>query len=204
MRLGTIGSALFMPIEPKPLRIESFDPGRHDRADFDCGVVRLNNYLKLSAKKQQQDDMTRVYVVVEEGSRRILGYHAINLGMMNVEELHRRPRGAPSRGEVPVLFLGQIAVDKAAQGRGLGGILLHHVIEKACNVSDLAGCHAILLDVISDGGDEEFVRRKAWYVSFGFTAFTSNPGRMFLVKKQARMLVHARQGRSDTRYSAER
>ena len=155
-----------MPIEPKSLRIESFNPSRHDRADFDCGVVRLNNYLKLSAKKQRQDDMTRVYVVVEEGSRRVLGYHAM-------------------------------------QGRGLGGILLHHVIEKACNVSDLAGCHAtILLDAISDGGDEEFARRKAWYGSFGFTAFASNPARMFLVMKQACVLVHARRGHSDG-YSAQ-
>ena len=206
MRLGTIGSALLMPIEPmeqKSLRIESFDPSRHDRADFDCGVVRLNNYLKLSARKQQQDDMTRVYVVVEEGSSRVLGYHAINLGVMNVEELHRRPRGAPSHGELPVLFLGQVAVDKASQGRGLGGILLHHVMEKACNVADLAGCHAILLDVISDGGDEEFARRKAWYGSFGFKAFASNPARMFLVMKQARTLVQARRGPFDARYSVE-
>lgn len=203
MRPGTIASALFMPIEPKYLRIESFDPSRHDRADFDCGVARLNNYLKLSAKKQQQDDMTRVYVAVEEGSPRVLGYHAINLGMMNVEELQRRPRGAPNHGELPVLFLGQVAVDKASQGSGLGGILMHHVIEKACSVSDLAGCHAILLDVISDGSDEEFARRKAWYGSFGFTAFASNPARMFLVMKQARMLVHARRGLSEPCYRVE-
>ena len=147
--------------------------------------------------------MTRVNVVVEEGSRRVLGYHAINLGMMSVEELHRRPRGAPKHGDVPVLFLGQVAVDKASQGRGLGGILLHHVIEKACTVSDLAGCHAILLDVISDGGDEEFARRKAWYGSFGFKAFASNPARMFLVMKQARMLVQVRRGLSDARYGVE-
>jgi len=81
--------------------------------------------------------------------------------MTNVEELHRRPRGAPKHGEVPVLFLGQVAVDHASQGRHLGSILPHHVIEKACDVCDLAGCRAILLDVISDGGDEEFARRKA-------------------------------------------
>lgn len=92
----------------------------------------------------------------------MLRYHAINLGMMNLEELHRRPRGAPKHGDVPVLSLRQVAVDKASQGRGLGGILLHNVIEKACNVFDLAGCHAILLDVICDGGDEEVARRKAW------------------------------------------
>ena len=182
-----------MPTEPSALIIERFDPARHDRADFDCGVGRLNNYLKLSARKQQKDDMTRVYVVVEEGNTRILGYHAINMGMMNVDELKRRPRGAPDHGEIPVLFLGQVAVDKTAQGRGFGGILMHHVFEKACAVSDVAGCHAILLDVVSDGGEEAFARRKAWYEGFGFASFPSNPARMFLALKQVRAVVQARQ-----------
>ena len=164
---------------------------RHDRAGFDCGVGRLDNYLKLSARKQQRDDMTRVYVAVEEGSARILGYHAISLGMMNVAELERRPRGAPAHGELPVLFLGQVAVDRAAQGCGLGGILMHHVFEKACAISDMAGCHAILLDVIADGGDEAFTRRKAWNEGFGFAPFASNPARMFLTMKQVRAITEA-------------
>ena len=181
-----------MPTETPALRIESFDPARHDRVGFDCGVERLNNYLKLSAKKQQKDDMTRVYVVVEEGSTRILGYHAINVGKMNVDELEHRPRGTPAHGEIPVLFLGQVAVDKPSQRTGLGGILMHHVFEKACNISEMAGCHAIILDVISDGGDEEFARRRAWYENFGFTSFSSNPARMFLVMKQVRAVTQAK------------
>ena len=180
-----------MPTELSALGIELFDAARHDRAGFDCGVDRLNNYLKLSARKQQRDDMTRVYVAVEDGSARILGYHAISLGMMNVDELERRPRGAPAHGELPVLFLGQVAVNSAAQGCGLGGILIHHVFEKACAISDIAGCHAILLDVIRDGGEDAFARRKAWYEGFGFTAFASNPERMFLTMKQVRAIVRA-------------
>ena len=180
-----------MPTEPPPFRIEQFDPARHDRADFDCGVVRLNNYLKLSAKKQQKDDMIRIYVVLEEGSSRILGYHTINLGMMNVDELKR---GAPEHGGIPVLFLGQVAVDEKEQGRGLGGILMHHVFEKACVIAAAAGCHAIILDVISDGGEVEFARRKAWYESFGFETFPSNPARMFLATKHARAVVQTSSG----------
>ena len=183
-----------MPTEHPSLRIEHLDPARHDRADFNCGVARLDNYLKLSARKQQTDDMTRVYVVVEEGSPRILGYHAINLGMMNVDELGQRPRGAPDHGEIPVLFLGQVAVDQAEQGKGLGGILLHHVFQKACVIADLAGCHAIVLDVISDGGEAEFACRKAWYGSFGFATFPSNPARLFLAMKQVRALVPTSSG----------
>ena len=181
-----------MPTDRPELRIERFDAARHDRAAFDCGIDRLNNYLRFTARKQQKDDMTRVYVVVAEGSAHILGYHAINLGMMNADEM-RRPRGAPEHGEIPVLFLGQVAVDKTAQGGGLGGILMHHVFEKACAVSDMAGCYAILLDVIADGGEDALARRKAWYQSFGFMAFPSNPARMFLPMRQVRASVRARQ-----------
>ena len=178
-----------MRTEPPKLRIELYDPARHDRNDFDCGVDRLNNFLKLSAKKQQRDDMARVYVVVEEGSTRVLGYHAVNVGKMNVDNLNPRPRGTPVHGEIPVLFLGQVAVDKEVRGEGLGGILMHHVFEKALTISEMAGCHAIILDIISDGGNEAFARRNAWYKDFGFTTFFSDPARMFLAIKQVRAVV---------------
>lgn len=141
--------------------------------------------------------MTRVYVVVADGSPRILGYHAINLGIMNVDELQRRPRGTPDHGEIPVLFLGQVAVDRRQQGRGLGGILMHHVFQKACVIADTAGCHAIVLDAIADGGEEEFARRTSWYESFGFASFASNPRRMFLAMKQVRAVVQASPGNAN-------
>lgn len=178
-----------MPTKGTDLRIESFDPARHERAGFSCGVERLDNYLKLSAKKQQKDDMTRVYVAIEDGATEVLGYHAINLGMMNVDELAKRPRGAPEHGEIPILFLGQVAVSEATQGQGIGSILMHHVFEKACLISDEAGCFAIVLDVMSDGGAEAIQKRQEWYAEFGFQPFASDPARMFMVMKQVRALV---------------
>lgn len=174
-----------------PLNIERWDPVRHDRSGFDCGVTRLNNFLHLSAKKQQKDDMTRVYVAVEPGSTVILGYHAINVGVMNVAEMAKPPKGTPSHGEVPVLFLGQVAVDRNAQNLGVGSILMHHVFEKACVIADQAGCHALLLDVMSDGDDDAFARRRAWYEAFGFQVFASKPARLFMTMKQVRKAAHS-------------
>ena len=171
------------------LNIENWDPGRHDRSSFDCGVVRLNNFLKLSAKKQQKDDMTRVYVAVPPGETVILGYHAINVGTMNVAEMPKPPRGTPSHGEIPVLFLGRVAVDLKTQGLGVGSLLMHHVLEKARIIADEAGCHAILLDVMSDGDADAFARRKGWYEDFGFQSFASNEARMFMTMKQVRQIV---------------
>ena len=179
-----------MPTKPgRALRIETFDPARHSRDGFACGVPRLDNYLKLNAKKQQKDDMTRIYVIIEDGAQDILGYHAINLGMMNVDELSKRPRGAPDHGELPILFLGQVAVSLGAQGQGLGSILMYHVFEKAVTIADQAGCFAIVLDVMSDGDMAAYKRRLEWYVGFGFQPFTSQPSRMFMTMKQVRQLT---------------
>lgn len=180
-----------MPIKHGDLRVENFDPARHARAGFSCGVGRLDNYLKLNAKKQQKDDMARVYFVVEDGSDVVLGYHAINFGTMNVDELAKRPRGAPDHGELPILFLGQVAVNAEAQGRGLGSILMHHVFEKASSVSKQAGCFAIVLDVMSDGDEAAHRRRMEWYAAFGFQSFISNPSRMFMTMNQVRRLTNS-------------
>ncbi len=178
-----------MPTDSSDLRIEHFDPARHNRAGFSCGVDRLDNFLKLNAKKQQKDDMTRVYVAVEEGSADILGYHAINLGMMDAGELAKRPRGAPDHGELPILFLGQVAVNENAQGQGLGSILMHHVFAKADAISQKAGCFAIVLDVMADGDELAYQRRIEWYAAFGFQPFASNPSRMFMTMKQVRLIL---------------
>ncbi len=180
-----------MPTKGGDLRIEHFDPARHDRAGFSCGVERLDNFLKLNAKKQQKDDMTRVYVVVEDGETEILGYHAINLGMMDASELIKRPRGAPDHGELPILFLGQVAVSEVAQGDGLGSILMHHVFEKAVAIAEEVGCFAIVLDVMSDGDEVAYTKRMDWYEKFGFQSFASNPSRMFMTMKQVRLILAA-------------
>lgn len=178
-----------MPTDSSDLRIEHFDPARHNRAGFSCGVDRLDNFLKLNAKKQQKDDMTRVYVAVEEGSADILGYHAINLGMMDAGELAKRPRGAPDHGELPILFLGQVAVSEDAQGQGLGSILMHHVFSKADTIAQKAGCFAIVLDVMADGDELAYQRRIDWYAAFGFQSFASNQSRMFMTMKQVRLIL---------------
>ena len=53
--------------------------------------------------------MARVHVVVKEGSAEIRGYHAINLGVLNIDELKRRPPGSESWGD-PGVFLGQVVI----------------------------------------------------------------------------------------------
>lgn len=181
-----------MPTEEAALEIRQFDPERHDRSRFDCGHQRLNNYLKLSARKAQKGDMARIHVVLRQGEARILGYHALNAGMLDAGALETRPRGTPAHGQIPVLFLGMIARDLSVAGQGIGELLMQHVFEKADLVARQAGCYAILLDVDTDGGPERHARVKRWYADFGFVSLPSQPSRMLITMNRVRAHVALR------------
>ena len=173
-----------MPVDetnPHPVSIEPFEPGHHERAEFACGVARLDNFLRLSARKQQKGDFTRVFVAVAEGSSRILGYYAVNTHAVGIAELGRnRTRRAPGSASLPALYLSMIAVDKRQQGRGLGTDFLIDALLRACRVSKEVGLKLVILDVIKDGGDKAFQRRKEFYRHMGFEGFRDSPERMFI------------------------
>ena len=51
---------------------------------------------------------------------------------------------------------------------------------RACRVSTEVGLKLVLLDVIDDGGDSAFQRRKEFYRRMGFESFSDHPQRMFM------------------------
>lgn len=182
-----------------PIEIRQFDSKTQDRSGFDCGHARLNNYLKIGATKLQKGDFARLYVALEPGQTTVLGYHSINFGELDATALQSVPRGAPAHLLLPVLFLGQIAVTKAAAGLGIGSLLMHHVFEKAVQVADHAGCWAVLLDAVDDDGPDALQRRMDWYRGFGFQAMPSKSGRMFMTLRQVRAVVDRRKAAVQTR-----
>ena len=176
------------PVDPG-IAIELFDPGRHDRSDFACGTDRLDNFLRFSARKQQKDDFTRVFVAVAEGSPRVLGYYALNAHAVAADGLGPdRPRRAPNTGSIPALYLSMIAVDRSWQGRGLGSDLAIDALGRALSVAGEIGLKLVMLDVIDDGGDEVFARRMAFYRRLGFRSFQDRPERMFIAMDTIRAM----------------
>ena len=161
--------------------IEPFDPGRHDRSGFSCGTDRLDNFLRLSARKQQKDDFTRVFVAVAEGSPEVLGYYALNAHAVATDELEAdRPRRAPRTGSIPALYLSMIAVDKRRQGMGLGSDLAVDALGRALTVAGEVGLKLVVLDVIDDDGEDVFARRREFYRRLGFQSLEDHPERMFI------------------------
>ena len=78
-------------LNPRRISITPLDPEKHDRASFSCGTVRLDNFLKRSARKHQSGDFTRVWVATEGGRDEILGYYALNAHSLEGEGFPVQP-----------------------------------------------------------------------------------------------------------------
>ena len=55
-------------------RIEPLDTKQHDRAAFSCAIEPLDTYLHERASQDVKRHVAAVYVMVEEGTSRIIGY----------------------------------------------------------------------------------------------------------------------------------
>ena len=168
-------------LSPRRISITPLDPEKHDRASFSCRTVRLDNFLKRSARKHQSGDFTRVWVATEDGRDEILGYYAMNAHSLEGEGLPADlTKHAPRSGSIPTAYLSMIAVDSRHQGRGIGRILLVDALTRAAVAADQIGLKAVVLDVIEDGGPDLTEKRRAFYAAVGFLSLPTRPLRMFI------------------------
>lgn len=171
-------------------RIEAFDPGRHVRKEFTCGADQLDNFLKLSARKQQRGDFTRVWVAIVPPSDRVCGYYAVNSHSIVTHDLPEGlVRKAPRHGRVGAAYLSMFAVDIEMQGRGLGRALLYDAFRRIVVVSAQVGIFALVLDVLDDGNAEAMSKRKTFYEGSGFISFPTQPLRMFIPVETIRRIL---------------
>ncbi len=168
-------------VSHRHLWIEPLTPAKHERKSFSSGISRIDNFLKLSAKKQQAGDFTRVWVAVSPESQAVLGYYAINAHAIEAADLPSAlTKNAPQHGRIPAAYLSMIGVDRRHQGAGLGRILLADALKRIAVAADQLGIVAVILDVLEDGGPEATERRRTFYEAIGFQPFPSRRLRMFI------------------------
>lgn len=176
-----------MAPEPAPIwRIQAFDPDLHDRASFSCGLERIDNFLKITARKHQDGDFTRVYVATRADSAAIIGYYALNAHSLAGPEAPDALSKRGPRHSIPAAYLSMIGVNVREQGIGLGVILLADALKRVLRAADSIDLKAVVLDVVDDDGDDAYRRRLAFYRRMGFCSFPSRESRMFLAMKDIR------------------
>ena len=180
-----------MTADPDAARyiIEPFDPEKHDRTAFSCGVEQVDNYFKKTANKLHKAGNVRVFVMrTAEGA--IIGFYAINAHAVDYADLPKKyARTRPVHGSIPAAYISMIGRDEKFRGCGFGGDLLIDALVRIAQAADNLGIAMVMLDVLDCGDPERTGRRKALYESYGFRALAAEPLRMFLPMATVQTLI---------------
>jgi ribosomal protein S18 acetylase RimI-like enzyme len=174
--------------------IEPFDPDKHDRAAFSCGVEQVDNFFKRTANKLAKADNARVYVMTAPDGA-VIGFYALNAHAIDYSNLPKKyARTRPTHGSIPAAFLSMIGVDQRYAGQGYGGDLLVDALLRVAQAAEHVGLAVVVLDVLDDGNPDLVGRRIKLYAGYGFQNLPSNPSRMFLSVATARELLADSEG----------
>ena len=145
-----------------------------DRSQFDCGRDSLNQWFRQRAWANQRNDVSRVNVIVDSASGRIVGYIALSACQIERAFLPK-PLQRNRPDPIPVTLLGQLAVDQAYHGRGYAASLLQFAFKTALRAADAIGSMGVLTHPLDDG-----VRQ--FYARWGFQDLAFDPGRAMFVR----------------------
>jgi GNAT superfamily N-acetyltransferase len=115
-----------------------------------------------------------VNVITDAASGRIVGYVTLSAAQIERAFLprpHQRNRPDP----VPATLLGQLAVDKAFQGRGHAASLLLFALRTALVASESIGSMGVITHPLDDGV-------RGFYARWGFQDLPYDPRRAMFVR----------------------
>lgn len=165
------------------------DDEQHDRESFSCGKAPLDSYLRDDAIPCHLNDANRTYVATAPPDNMVLGFFSISAISVKRSKLSAATQGHVSRfSHVPAILLGQLAVRKSDQRRGMGGNLLMHAFRLAEEVSRDIGVALVIVDAI----DAETVK---YYEDRGFCLLPKRDRRLFISMKDIRAILPEDRGR---------
>jgi GNAT superfamily N-acetyltransferase len=131
---------------------------QHDLSLFTSGQPSLDTWLRGRALRNQETGDSRTFVLREE--LRVIGFYALSAAAAARVGLPASlRRNAPD--PVPMLLIGQLAVDQDWQGRGLGAALLRDACRRAAGALRHVGFRAVAAHPI-DAAAASFYGRYGW------------------------------------------
>jgi GNAT superfamily N-acetyltransferase len=155
-----------------PVRISE----EHDLNPFDCGEVSLDEWLKKRGLENDRSGASRTYVLCD--GHVVVGYYCLATGAVDRDEApsaFRRNMPDP----IPVVVLGRLAIDRSWQRRGIGRALLRDAVQRAVQVSEIAGAVALIVHALSADA-------RRFYLSWGFADWPLQPMTLYLMLRTAR------------------
>ena len=154
------------------MRVEHLDD-HHDISTFVCGVKALDDWLRAYAVDNQRRNLSRTFVLLDDGGQ-VIGYYSLTMGGVRREELPPRyGRGLPHY-DIGMVLLARLAVEQGHQRMGIGRDLLVEAIERAATAGEHTAARFIAVDPVDENA-------RSFYAAFGFKAVEGDEGgRMYL------------------------
>lgn len=155
---------------PEPLA------AHHLTDSFTSGEISLDDWLKRRARTNEASGASRTYVTCQENQ--VVGYYAIASGAVSTSAVPGRfRRNMPE--PIPVVLLGRLAVDRAWQGKGVGGGLFKDACRRISRAAEAIGIRGILVQAISD-------EARSFYLRMGFLECPLQPQTLVITLEDLR------------------
>jgi GNAT superfamily N-acetyltransferase len=158
------------------------DLSKHDRPNFSCGKISLDNYFQKQASQDIKRKLSACFVLVDKNTDEISGYYTLSSNSIpnsQIPESFKR-RLPPSYMFIPTILLGRLAISSKYQGKGFGRILLVDALKRSFDTSDSIGAFAVVVDPLDDEAER-------FYDKYGFIKLPDS-GKMFLPLKTVKTL----------------
>ncbi len=117
----------------------------HDLEPFHCRSREQTDWLRRYARQSATTGTTRVFVVTERNSDRVVAYYAWCMAQVLPAGAPERLGKGAGRYPQPVALLARLGVDTAHEDRGLGAGLLQDVFARLVELSVDIGCRGLLI-----------------------------------------------------------
>ena len=134
---------------------------RHDVSSFRCASEAQTAWLhEFGHANRRAGTLAKVYVVTEPQSTAIVAYYAWCMTAVATNTLpDRYQQGAGQYDVQPLLLLARLGVHLDHEGKGLGGVMVAHVIEQTYEYSKVIGCRGLLIHAETTAAVEFYRRR---------------------------------------------
>ncbi len=123
---------------------------QHELEAFHCGSQEQTSWLHRFARQSAASGSTRVFVVTEANSERVVAYYAWCMAHLAIEAAPDRLRRGAGKYPLPAALLARLGVDSSHEGRGLGSGMLRDVLLRFLAVADEIGARALLIHAESE------------------------------------------------------
>ncbi|PWG60980.1 GNAT family N-acetyltransferase [Spiribacter halobius] len=158
---------------------------KQGRTAFHCGRPKLDDWLARRATQYRKNDLAQTYLLIDDAREppKVAGFYALSSASIQPDDWPADLRGPRGKNHpLPVILLGQLAVDRGYAGRGYASDLLVDALHRAALVGEQIGTAAVIVDAL----DQSAVQ---FYKHHGFQPLPSHPLRLLRPLKSIRDLL---------------